>query len=226
MSFFSVGERFTPIESAEKSLQTLVADLGQVRQGGEVRIFCGSANPEIYDTDEFEGIIRKITAPLISAKVRMLTGLVVLSKYEDTLPRLFRLRDVPGFNMKHRIVRGVDAHFRTVETDNEAGYVYHQEYPHAELAPLDKLWILDTSNLTPGQIRGKAGILQDVFAAWYGRDDMSTSTAFVTTVEKYKQLIELSKVLPKDIPFDYLQLPDLVSIQARYLPASSLRLLT
>ena len=200
-------EKWIPVESVDSAREQLISDIRAVRKEGTVWIFCGSANPAVYDSGEFAETVREIVSPPKQAKVLVMTAPFLLLAEERKSHALLELAETKAIALYHRNVLAVDAHFRVVETE-EGHLLCHVEDPHPPLA--SQFRCLNRNLLGQRDQEGLANNVIAVFDAWANHPGMVTPGVLLTSAAILQHLMEQAKGADK--PFDYMNQQDLLSL--------------
>ena len=145
------------------AIQALIEDLAAARAEGTVRIFCGEAEPAIYND---EGVRAAVEAAVRERGVtlRVLTGPILLIDDHGVNGLLEWAASGLIRQLCHRPERGFTAQFRVVETDD--GYCYREEFPHEALIDPDKQLVARLDLLSPRDIIVVSEEAISVFESW------------------------------------------------------------
>ncbi|GEM_PF-4363584 len=172
----------------------LASDLRAVRPNGKVRIYCGEADPTIYNHPQVLDAIEEVTRK--NAQIRAVTGPVVLVD-DKGVNELLRLPQ-RGHAIYHRAFRGPEHHFRVVESEL-AGYRLWTEFPHRPMELMRTRRIMNLTAVSPERYQELAEYHKLLFEASATRAeewsrDTDVTMPLVTTSKEYATLIEeLSK---------------------------------
>jgi hypothetical protein len=156
--------RWRQIHDTEFSL-ALATDLQLVKDGGVVRIFCGTAHPDAYN-DQFVAAARD-AARNRQAELRVITGPILACDESGRNAVLTLAEEGVVSQLLHRLTMGDHEHFRIVETT--AGYRYTAEaYPPPLLKPHYRL-VTSVSEVNAQGLAGAATLYFDCSAETLGR---------------------------------------------------------
>ncbi|MBI3103615.1 hypothetical protein HYZ05_01615 [Candidatus Daviesbacteria bacterium] len=207
------GGEWVPVE---KPVESLEQDLLAVRPGGTIRIFCGEADPLVYNDDRFLEAAKRakksgatlwvITGPILLVDSAGRNGLLELASPEqDVVQKLY-----------HRAARGSIPHFRIVDTIDIPRY--YVEQPHAPLLPGDQRWCATARSLSRAQFERRVESDRILFDSWLTRLEETrfsdVSKLLPITIDRptlYKLLIAARN---KQLVFKYLGPADLLSLMS------------
>ncbi|MFN8526186.1 MAG: hypothetical protein U0821_24055 [Chloroflexota bacterium] len=156
------------------SVRSFIEDLESVRFGGTVRVFCGEADPSVYNDPAFLATVRRIRAER-NACVRVITGPILLRPsdgQDNGLLALLESGDIA--ELRHRRARYATGHFRVVET--ESYFRHYVEFPHPPLAPAETRSCRNFHALTPAAVHNLSLGAIDVFDEWRNHSVLHGST--------------------------------------------------
>lgn len=207
----------------EWGLESVVDDVGRVREDGAVALYCGEANPDVYCDKSF---VEKVFEVVESkgARVTAITGPVIVvpdgvAGEDHGLIRLATdptLKSFRGtFKLFHRRARFTSGHFRVVETDGIPRL--YRELPHTPGAPVEARWCENMKRFTEEELRAQADDALSRFSAW---KSMSVShlraeaegLPLVTTTTSLPTVVEHIKA--KGLDFNYLDAKQILDATA------------
>lgn len=219
----------TPIESHSKwpasewvpvarPIESLVEDLDAVRPGGIIRIFCGEANPTVYNDHHFLTSVRHVTQDR-GARLHVITGPVILVDSYGMNGLILLKEEGVIERLAHRRARYAAGHFRVVET--ERTYRYYAECPHDPLLAVEQRHCADLRPLRKSTIQKLAKEAIHIFDNW-ATDVIDIGTIveldsgprvrlpLLATPDDFQTI--LKEAADKQLIFDYLDVADLLDL--------------